>query len=417
MSDGRPHGRKDIGFKEFVTLIATVMAVNALAIDTMLPALPEIGGAIGIPTESGRQWIVTSYLLGFGGAQLFFGTISDRFGRKPVLLFGLGGYFIFSVMCALAGSFEAMMLARGLQGICAAATRVLAISIVRDRFAGRQMARVMSLVFIVFLAVPIIAPSLGQLIMLFAPWRWIFGMLAIYSAAALVWVAVRLPETIHAEDRMPISLTAIGHAVRTTLSTRVAVGYMIAVAFMFGGMFGYLNSAQQIFADIFAVPKLFPSIFALIAAAIGAASLVNSRIVNRLGMRVVSHGALCGFIAVVGLHALVAYLGFDTLWTFVALQAATFFCFGLMGANFNALAMEPLGHVAGTASSIQGFVTTTFGALLGFIIGQLFNGSTVPLTLGFLALGLMALITVLITERGKLFRPSPLNAAIAAAEH
>ncbi|MHB1207340.1 MAG: multidrug effflux MFS transporter, partial [Rhodospirillaceae bacterium] len=381
-------GRADLGFKEFVTLIATVMAVNALAIDTMLPALPEIGDTVGIASESERQWIVTSYLLGFGVAQLFFGTLSDRFGRKPVLLAGLAGYFLFSVVCAAAGSFEVLMLARVMQGICAAATRVLAISIVRDRYAGRQMARVMSLVFIVFLAVPIIAPSLGQLIMLFAPWRWIFGMLAVYSAATLVWVALRLPETIHAEDRMAISAANVLSAVRLTLTTRAAVGYMIAVAFVFGGMFGYLNSAQQIFADIFAVPKLFPSIFALIAGALGVASLVNSRIVGRLGMRVVSHSALFGYIAVAPVNAAVAYMGFENIWTFVALQAALMFCFGLMGANFNALAMEPLGHIAGTASSIQGFVTTTGGALLGFIIGQQFNGSTVPLTLGFLALGI-----------------------------
>ena len=410
-------GRTEIGFKEFVTLIATIMAVNALAIDTMLPALPEIGDSVGIPTESCRQWVVTSYLLGFGGAQLFFGTLSDRFGRKPVLLLGLSGYFIFSVICALAGTFSILMFARVMQGIFAAATRVLAISIVRDRFAGRQMARVMSLVFIVFLAVPIIAPSLGQLIMLFAPWRWIFGVLALYSAATLVWVMLRLPETIHAEDRMPISAPAIGHAVRLTLTNRIAVGYMIAVTFMFGGMFGYLNSAQQIFADVFAVPKLFPSIFALIAGALGVASLVNSRIVGRLGMRVVSHSALCGYLAVVALHAAVAFLGYESLWTFVALQAAMMFCFGLMGANFNALAMEPLGHMAGTAASIQGFVTTTGGALVGFVIGQQFNGSTVPLTLGFLGLGLAALLTTFITERGKLFHASVQNAAPAASEH
>ncbi len=408
--------RAEIGFKEFVSMIALVMAVNALAIDTMLPALPEIGDAIGIPTESGRQWIVTSYLLGFGGAQLIFGTLSDRFGRRPVLLFGLAGYFVFSVMSALAGSFESMMVARVSQGICAAATRVLAISIVRDRFAGRQMARVMSLVFIVFLAVPIIAPSLGQLIMVFLPWRWIFGMLAIYSAAVFVWVTMRLPETIHPEDRMPISPAAVGRAVRLTLTNRFAVGYMAAVTFMFGGMFGYLNSAQQIFADVFAIPMLFPSIFALIAGALGVASLVNSRIVERLGMRVVSHTALVAYLGVAALHLGVALLGLESIWTFVILQAAMMFCFGLMGANFNALAMEPLGHVAGTASSIQGFTTTTFGALLGFLVGQRFDGSTVPMTAGFLVLGLISLLAVIVTEKGRLFRPSPANAA-AAAEH
>ena len=409
--------KPDIGFKEFVTMIAMVMAVNALAIDTMLPALPQIGDAVGIPTESGRQWIVTSYLLGFGGAQLFFGTLSDRFGRRPVLLTGLAGYLAFSILCAFATTFPILMAARGLQGISAAATRVLAISIVRDRFAGRQMARVMSLVFIVFLAVPIIAPSLGQFIMLFAPWRWVFGVLAIYSATVLVWVAVRLKETIHAEDRRAISWPNVLFAVRLTLSTRVAVGYMAATACVFGGMFGYINSAQPIFDDLFQVPRLFPAIFALIAGALGLSSLVNSRIVERLGMRIVSHTALFGYIVIAAIHVAVAYTGHDSLWTFVALQAAMMFCFGMMGANFNALAMEPLGHVAGTASSIQGFVTTTGGALLGFFIGQQFNGSVAPLTIGFLGLGVAALLAALVTERGKLFRPSPVHAPQPDAGH
>ena len=204
---------------------------------------------------------------------------------------------------------------------------------------------------------------------------------------------------------------------RLTLTTRVAVGYMAATACVFGGMFGYINSAQQIFADIFQVARLFPAIFALIAGAIGLSSLVNSRIVERLGMRIVSHSALFGYIVIAAIHsAAVAYTGYDSLWIFVALQAAMMFCFGMMGANFNALAMEPLGHVAGTASSIQGFVTTTGGAILGFTIGQQFDGSVVPLTAGFFALGVTALIAALITERGKLFRPSPVHAPQPAAE-
>jgi DHA1 family bicyclomycin/chloramphenicol resistance-like MFS transporter len=410
-------GRPDIGFKEFVTLIAMVMAVNALAIDTMLPALPQIGDAVGIPTESGRQWIVTAYLLGFGGAQLFFGTLSDRFGRRPVLLAGLVVYFIFSVGAATATSFPLLMAARALQGVGAAATRVLAISIVRDRFAGRQMARVMSLVFIVFLVVPIVAPSIGQFILLFAPWRWIFGILAIYSAIALTWVALRLPETMHSEDRIAISPASVFHAVKATLTDRFAVGYMIGTTFMIGGLFGYINSVQQIFFDIFALPKLFPIIFAVIAGALIFASLLNSRIVGRYGMRVVSHIALFGYLAVVGAHAVVAFAGYENIWTFAALQAAAMFCFGLMGPNFNSIAMEPLGHVAGTASSIQGFVTTTGGAIMGFLIGQAFNGTTVPLTMGFFVLGLGTLATILITERGRLFRPTPANAAAAPKEN
>ncbi|WNJ89945.1 multidrug effflux MFS transporter [Bosea sp. 685] len=399
--------RHGMSFRSFVTLTAALMAVNALAIDSMLPALPEMAETLGIMEANHRQWIVTAYLLGFGVAQIVYGTLSDRFGRRPVLLFGLGLYVLASIAAAFAGSFEAMMWARVVQGIGAAATRVLAVSIVRDCYSGRDMARVMSLAMIVFLAVPILAPSIGQAILWVAPWRWIFGVLTIFAASVMLWAAFRLPETLHEEDRKPIELHSVVAAFRTTLTTRVAVGYMSAMAFVIGGLFGFINSAQQVFVDVFAAPQLFTIIFALIAGFMAVASLVNSRIVVRLGMRRVSHAALLGYIAFTGTHALVALAGHETLWSFTIFQAGAMFCFGLLAPNFGALAMDPLGHVAGTASSVQGFVTTAGGALIGFYIGQHFDGTVVPLTLGFSLCGLVALGIVLVAEKGRLFRPAP----------
>lgn len=398
------HGMK---FRSFVALTAAMMAVNALAIDSMLPALPEIGEALGIVEANQRQWIVTAYLLGFGVAQIVYGTLSDRFGRRPVLLLGLGFYVIASVAAAFAGSFELMMWARVMQGVGAAATRVLAVSIVRDCYSGRDMARVMSLAMIVFLAVPILAPSIGQAILWVAPWRWIFGVLTIFGASVLIWAGLRLPETLHEEDRKPIEFHSVVAAFRTTLTTRLAVGYMLAMAFVLGGLFGFINSAQQIFGDVFAAPELFTTVFALIAGFMAVASLVNSRIVGRLGMRRVSHTALLGYIAFTSVHALIAITGHETIWIFAAFQGAAMFCFGLLAPNFGAMAMDPLGHVAGTASSVQGFVTTVLGALLGFFIGQHFDGTVVPLTLGFSLCGLVALGIVLVVEKGRLFRPAP----------
>ncbi|AOO84290.1 MFS transporter [Bosea vaviloviae] len=396
-----------MSFRSFVTLTAALMAVNALAIDSMLPALPEMAETLGIMEANHRQWIVTAYLLGFGVAQIVYGTLSDRFGRRPVLLFGLGLYVLASIAAAFAGSFEAMMWARIVQGVGAAATRVLAVSIVRDCYSGRDMARVMSLAMIVFLAVPILAPSIGQAILWVAPWRWIFGVLTIFGASVMLWAAFRLPETLHEEDRKPIEFHSVVAAFRTTLTTRVAVGYMLAMAFVIGGLFGFINSAQQVFVDVFAAPQLFTIIFALIAGFMAVASLVNSRIVVRLGMRRVSHAALLGYIAFTGTHALVALTGHESLWSFTALQGGAMFCFGLLAPNFGALAMDPLGHVAGTASSVQGFVTTVGGALIGFYIGQHFDGTVVPLTLGFSLCGLAALGIVLVAEKGRLFRPAP----------
>ncbi len=395
--------RTGMGFKEFVAFIAAVMATNALAIDTMLPALPLIGRALHIAHENDRQWIVTAYLLGFGVAQLVYGTLADRYGRRPVLFVALALYALFSVFAGMADSLHTMLIARVLQGIGAAGTRVLAVSIVRDRYAGRQMARVMSLAFLVFFAVPVAAPSIGQLVMLVEPWRAVFHLLALFGAAVAVWGAVRLPETLHESDRLRIEIARIAAAFRECVSDRKAVGYTFAQAILFGGLLGYINAAQQIFTDVYHVPSRFPILFGCTAAFLAAASLLNARIVGRLGMHRVSHAALFGYVAVAASHVAIARLGGDTLWVFAGAQALILFCIGLIGPNFGALAMESMGHVAGTASSLQGFVTSVGGALVGFAIGQQFDGTTLPICVGYLVVALSALAIVIATEGGRLF--------------
>ncbi|BCW91029.1 Bicyclomycin resistance protein [Alphaproteobacteria bacterium SO-S41] len=395
-----------MGFRQFVALIALLMAVNALSIDAMLPALPAIGHALGVVTENERQWVVTAYLLGFGVSQLIYGPLSDRYGRKPVLLWGLGIFVVFSVAAAFATTFPMLLLARVLQGVGTAATRVLAVSIVRDSYSGRRMARVMSLAFIVFLTIPIFAPSIGQLVLLFAPWPWIFGVLAIFGGVVAFWAFLKLPETLHTEDRRPISVASIAAAVRFTLTQRISVGYMLAQAVIMGGLFGFVTSAQQVFVDVFDEETLFPALFASIAVFMGLSSFLNASIVERLGTRFVSHSAILAYIGFAVVHAIVAWTGYETIWSFIALQGAMMFCFGLVGSNFGSMAMEPLGHIAGTASSVQGFITTVTGALLGFAIGQNFDGTVIPLTFGFALCGLAAFVIVLVTERGRLFRPT-----------
>lgn len=413
MSDTAPSPHPGMGFGQFVTLIAAMMATNALAIDSMLPALPHIGEALGVHDPNARQWVITSYLLGFGVAQLAYGSLA---GRKPVLMVGLTLYTLFAALCAFSTSFEMLLIARFLTGLGAASTRVLSVSIVRDCYAGRQMARVMSLAFIVFLATPIIAPSLGQAIMLFASWRWIFGVLSIFGLFVMAWAAVKLPETQHPEDRIPISVAGVTSAFRIALTDRIAMGYTIAAALVLSGLFGFLNSAQQVFAQVLGAGDTFPLIFAAIAGTMAVSSLLNSRIVGKLGMRKVSHWALIGFIAFAAAHAVIAITGHETLLSFSLMQAGMMFCFGLVMSNFGAIAMEPLGHVAGAAASIQGFITTIGGALFGFIIGQMFDGTTVPLTLGFTGFGLAGLLTVLATEKGRLFQTGA-SAATPAAAH
>jgi DHA1 family bicyclomycin/chloramphenicol resistance-like MFS transporter len=390
-------------FRSFVLFVAAIMAMNAISIDSMLPALPEIGASLGISESNQVQWVITAYLLGFGGAQIVYGTLADRFGRKPVLMVGIAIYAAASLWAALSHSLEAMMMARVLQGVGAAATRVLAVTIVRDCYSGATMARVMSLTFIVFLAAPIIAPSLGQVVVLFVSWHWIFGLLAIYGVAAFIWGWRKLPETLHPEDRIPISVKAVAGAFLLTLTTRIAIGYTLAVTLIFGVLFGFINSAQQVFAETFDAAHLFTSIFAAIAAFMAVSSFVNSRVVERLGPRVVSHTALFGFTVCAALHALTAWLGVETLLTFSLVQACLMFFFGLIVSNFNSLAMGPMGHIAGTASSVQGFISTTGGALLGFALGQQFDGTTVPLGIGFTVLALLSIGCVLFAEQGRLF--------------
>ncbi|WP_396594551.1 multidrug effflux MFS transporter [Brevundimonas sp. R86498] len=398
-----PIARPGPGFPEFVCMIALMMALNALAIDSMLPALPEIGAALDVVSDNSRQWVITAYLLGFGGMQIVYGPLADRFGRKHILLIGIGIYVAFSLLAMLAPSFETLILARVGQGLGSAATRVLAVSIVRDRYSGRTMARVMSLSFLVFLGVPVIAPSLGQLILLIAPWEAIFGVLAFAGVALMIWAGLRLPETLAPADRLPIQAGRIARAFREAVTNRISIGYTLAMTAITGALFAFINSSQQIFFDVFEAPGLFTTVFAVIAGGIAVASVVNARLVERLGSRLIGHIALLGFIGFAALHAIVTLTGHETIWTFGILQGLTMFCFGLLAGNFGAMAMEPMGHIAGTASSAQGFISTIIGSLTGFLIGQQFDGTVVPMTLGITACGIAALGFVLLAERGRLF--------------
>jgi MFS transporter, DHA1 family, multidrug resistance protein len=401
-----PEGAHDgISFREFVGLIAAMMAMAALAIDTMLPALPAIGSALGVADENKRQLIITAFLLGFGAAQLVYGPISDRFGRRPILLFGIIAYVVFSAGAAVAPSFEVLLLFRVLQGFAVAATRVVTVSVVRDCYGGRQMARVMSLAFMVFLAVPVLAPSIGQFFLLFLPWRGLFWVLTGYGLIVVTWIAARLPETLHPEYRRRIDFSSVSSAISRALTTRQAVGYMLAQTVIQSALYGFLNSVEQIFADSFHAARLMPTVFAAIAGVMAVAAMINSRIVERLGTRRVSHIALLGFVTIELTHFGIAFSGHETIITFALCQAAAMFCFGLSMANFGAIAMEPMAEIAGTAASVQGFTTTVGGAVLGFGIGQSFDGTSLPMTAGFAAAGVFALAIVLITEGGRLFHP------------
>ncbi|MEP9389363.1 multidrug effflux MFS transporter [Mesorhizobium sp. KR9-304] len=389
---------------EFIALAAALMALNALAIDIMLPGLQQIGASLGVENENHRQYVITAYIAGFGLAQLAFGPLSDRFGRRPPLLFGLVVYVAAALGAAFAPSFTTLLILRFVQGLGAASTRVITVSVIRDVFGGRAMAEVMSLVFMVFMVVPVVAPSLGQLVMLFSEWHMIFVVMALIALAFTIWTAFRLPETLHPEYRRAFDLRTIIGGFRIVLTTRVSLLYTLATTSVFGALFGFINSAQQVYVGIYGLGVWFPVIFAVVAGMMAVSSFVNSRLVGRFGMRKLSHGALIGFLAVTTVWFVLSLFGELPIYIFVPLFAAAMLQFGWIGSNFNSIAMEPLGHLAGTASSVQGFMQTVGGGMIGATIGQLFDGTTTPLAAGFCGVALAALIFVLIAERGRLFQ-------------
>lgn len=401
----KPPPRGGAGFVEFVALMAATMALGALGIDAMLPNLPAIGHSMGVADENKRQLIITVYMLAVGFSQVIYGPLADRFGRRPVILIGLGLYVGFSLLAAFARSFETLLIARVLQGVGAASSRAIPVSVIRDRYAGREMARVMSLTSLVFMAAPIMAPSLGQLVLVLASWPWIFGILASFGGMVLVWTLFRLPETLHPDARHSIVPWRILNCFAEAARHRTAFCYILGQTFLFGGMLGFINSSQQVFADALHAASTFPLVFAICGSCIACASLLNASLVRRLGMRRLSHTALLLYIVVAATHLMVAASGHESLVTYTVLQAATMFSFGLASGNFGAMAMEPMGHIAGVAASFQGLVSMVGASLIGFAIGQSFNGTVVPLEAGYLLCGLMALGVVLFAEHGRLFRP------------
>jgi MFS transporter, DHA1 family, multidrug resistance protein len=396
---------RPMSFPEFVVVIASIMALNPLAMDMMLPALPDIATAFHIVVANRPQAVLSTFLIGFGVGQFVMGPLSDRFGRRPVLLGGMTLYAIASVLAIAAPSFETILLARALQGLGTSATRVIATSIVRDCYAGRRMASVMSLAMMVFIAVPVIAPSFGQAVMLLTQWRGIFVVLMLYGVLALIWSALRMPETLPMSERKSLAVRDVLGAFRQTVTNRQTLGYALAAGCVMGALFAYVFCSQQVFTGIYGLGHYFPIAFAAIAVGTAIAGFLNARFVGRLGMRVISHGALVGFVVVAGTMLVGAKFAMLPLPLFMVLSALMMFAFGLMIANFTALAMEPQGHIAGTASSLYGSITTLLGIGIGTTIGQDYDGTLLPFAFGFFLCTLAALAVVLAVEKGRLFKP------------
>ena len=394
---------KALGRGEFIALMAAIMSLGALAIDAMLPALDAIAQSFGVDDPNQRQLVVGVYLLASGVGSLVPGSLADRFGRRPVLFAALGAYVVTALLSAVAFSFDALLGTRVLMGLGAAGLGVLPGAIIRDRYEGDAMARLMSTIFIVFMVVPVLAPSVGQAVLSVAPWRYVFVTIAALGAAVLLWSWARLPETLHPKDRQPLDLKSVAHNLPLTFTTRSAVGYVLGSGLTFGAMFGYINSAQQLVGEHFGAGENFPIVFGATASTLAVSSFANSRIVERFGARRVSHTALVTFIVVSAAQVWAALYHGTNLWLFAPLMSANLCLLGFMGANFGSIAMQPFSTTAGAASSAQSFVRMLMGAGVGITIGQAYDGSARPLAFALLVCSFLSLMLVLFSERGKLF--------------
>jgi len=396
-------GVKRPGTREMTAMLAGLMALNAFAIDAMVPALPDIGQSLHVVEENSRQLVVVAYFIGFASTQLLWGPLADRFGRKPVLGAGIFLYGVFALLCASAASFPLLIAGRVAMGASAAVTRVLVVAMVRDLFEREAMARVMSLVFMVFMLVPVLAPNIGQLILFVASWRAIFFVLAFYALLMLGWSSLRLPETLHPEFRRSLDPRAMGAAVLQTLRDPQSRGYTIATTIIFSALVAYIASIQQIIFDAFGEGRFIGIVFAAIAAPMALASWTNSKVVERFGLRRVGHGGAAGLVVVSLIHAAVVLLGLETLGSFIVLQALTMSCFAFASSNLGTLAMEHMAPIAGTASSVQGVVGTLGAAIVGFAIGQAFDGTPTPFVVGTALCAVGGFIAIVLTEPTMLF--------------
>jgi DHA1 family bicyclomycin/chloramphenicol resistance-like MFS transporter len=389
---------------EFVALCAALAAVAAMSIDIMLPALPAIGRTFGVVDENSRQLVILVFAVTFALSQVVYGPLSDRFGRKPLLATGLGLYLAGSIAAMFMTDYNWFLATRIVQGVGAAALQVVTMAVIRDCFAGQAMGRVLTFVFTTFMIVPIIAPTIGQSIEFAAGWKGIFLFNAIAGALILAWMGFRLRETLDVADRRSLSLASLLSAFREICTNRITAGYAVAGTLTLISLFSYIVSVQQIYGELYGLGTLFPLAFGGSSIGVAIAALFSARIVRKLGMRPVAHGAMAIFTTSGLALFLISLPGNPPFWLAFTLLSICMMSFGVLQGNVNAIALEPLGHIAGTAASLFGVVTTTIATVLGGVVGQAYNGTVLPLAFAFGFGGLFAMLAVLWTERGRMFR-------------
>ena len=381
---------------EFICLMAVLMSLGALTIDTVLPALDQIGISLGVQNPNDNQLIIFTLFLGLSFGQMLYGPFSDSFGRKKAIYLGISIFIVGSVISFLSTNFTFMLVGRVFQGFGIASTKVVTLAMIRDKLEGREMGRVMSLIIVLFIMVPAIAPSIGQVILFLGDWRAIFEFILVVGLASVLWLFFRQPETLPKEKRLNFSVSTIITGIIETLKNPISLAYMIASGIIFGAFVGYLSSAQQILQIQYKLGDAFSLYFGGLAVAIGFSSFVTSKLVIRFGMETLSFFSLL----LLSITSFIFYLyaqsvmGHPNLYIFMAYISITFFSFGVLFGGFNTLAIQPLGHIAGVATSVISSVQTLLSVAVGGVIGQSYNGTVIPLVLGFLLCGLSSLSIV-----------------------
>ncbi len=391
-----------IGYLEFVILMALITSTVAMSTDAVMPALPAIGDALDAGDDNRRQLVIGVLFFGLAISQVLFGPLSDSFGRRSVLFSGLALFAVGCLISIYAPTFEVMLLGRFIQGFGAGGPRVVSMAVIRDRFDGRQMAKTISLIMTIFILVPVFAPAIGQLILEVADWEAIFGLYLGMAGATVLWIAGRLPETLRPEHRHPLTFRRTYRAFREVLANRSTMGYLMAAAFVFSAFLGYLTSAQQILQELYGLGDRFPIAFGGLAGSLGFASFVNSRLVIRLGTRMLAHGTLKIMIAlsIAFVGATWFFDGVPPLWLLFVILVPMFFCNGVLFGNLNAMAMQPMAHIAGATAAVVGAGTTVISTVFGSSVGQAFDGTLFPLAIAFTGFSILSLACCLWARRG-----------------
>ncbi len=380
-----------------------VSSLTAASIDTMLPALRQIGHDLDVANPLATQLVVTTFILGMVAGDLVFGPIADAIGRKRAILVGLVIYVAGSLIAGFAGSLDTLILGRVIQGVGVSGPKIASRALIRDRFGGAAMARILSLIFMVFILVPMIAPALGQLITALAGWRAIFVGYLGWAALIALWLALRQPETLPPDRRVPFRVIPLLRNANLILRHAQVMALTIAAGAIFGAILLFVSTAQAVFLDLYAIDALFPACFALLAMGLGLASFVNSRFVLRFGMAPIARLGLLA-LTVLGVALIATGLatrGQPPLWLFLTLSFLSFSAFGLLFGNLNAMAMHHLARVAGLGASLISSISSLVAFVWATGFGRFYNATVFPLASGFVAAGVIGLLALHYAARSR----------------